>query len=273
MRFLKAYGILTSIFVLLVATVAILISKTEEPIDIEYTPAFQQHNADQWISGDVGSTTMRSTVETLGEVQFIEEGISVETIALGEQDDIDVNIDTRSEFEPSTVVYTVNDDSFTLDTHGRLMGVERSDDVLTLEYLDYDNQSISTFVSVTEESDIEYGQTVEIEFDGETLPASIDSIGYTAENNKVEVTLDTERGFLIGTRVDVVFVIDIFEPTTVIHEQFLHSDDEGSYVYLGDTKDKVLVTTGLSEGHYVEILSDQIVQGDTVYRRMGSYGE
>ncbi len=271
MRLLKVYGIIAGIFVLLIATVVILVSKTEEPIDIEYTPAFQQNDTDQWISGDVGAKTMRSTIKTVGEVEFVEDSLSVKSISLGDADEFEINIDTREEFVPNTVVYTVNDDDFSLDTYGRLIGVERSDNSVTIEYLDYDNQIISAFVSVEDESDIEYGQTVEVLFDDETISATIESIGYIAQNNKVEVTLDCEEGFLIGTRLDVVFVIDIFEPNTVIHEQFLHSDHEGPYVYLGNTQEKIRISTGATEGKYVEIISDQIAQGDKVYRRMGSY--
>jgi multidrug efflux pump subunit AcrA (membrane-fusion protein) len=123
------------------------------------------------------------------------------------------------------------------------------------------------------------GQEVKIVLDSfpdETLIGKIKSIAYAPETNevgtlyKIEVeftNLDlNNRMIRLGMTGDANFVLS--EKNDVLHVQneFLNSDSEGKYLYLGKAGNKVYVQTGLEGETNTEILSG-VNAGDTVFNQ------
>lgn len=140
----------------------------------------------------------------------------------------------------------------------------------------YDTAEIAVSVDELDIRSLAVGQNVSVTFDalpGQGVEGEITAIDPTGENDggstKYSVTVSVPRSedMLIGMTASVRRAVEERDDTVVIPAAALNEDASGVFVYTGYDKrsdeltDPVYVTTGLSDGEYVEILSG-ITDGD-----------
>lgn len=145
----------------------------------------------------------------------------------------------------------------------------------------YDTAEIAVSVDELDIRSLAVGQSVSVTFDalpGQGVEGEITAIDPTGENDggstKYSVTVSVPRSedMLTGMTASVRRAVEERDDTVVIPAAALNEDASGVFVYTGYDKrsdeltDPVYVTTGLSDGEYVEILSG-ISDGDGYYYR------
>ena len=140
----------------------------------------------------------------------------------------------------------------------------------------YDTAEIAVSVDELDIRSLAVGQSVSVTFDalpGQGVEGEITAIDPTGENDggstKYSVTVSVPRSedMLTGMTASVRRAVEERDDTVVIPAAALNEDASGVFVYTGYDKrsdeltDPVYVTTGLSDGEYVEILSG-ITDGD-----------
>ncbi len=140
----------------------------------------------------------------------------------------------------------------------------------------YDTAEIAVSVDELDIRSLAVGQNVSVTFDalpGQGVEGEITAIDPTGENDggstKYSVTVSVPRSedMLTGMTASVRRAVEERDDTVVIPAAALNEDASGVFVYTGYDKcsdeltDPVYVTTGLSDGEYVEILSG-ITDGD-----------
>ncbi len=145
----------------------------------------------------------------------------------------------------------------------------------------YDTAEIDVTVDELDIRSLAVGQSVSVTFDalpGQGVEGEITAIDPTGENDggstKYSVTVSVPRSedMLTGMTASVRRAVEERDDPVVIPAAALNEDASGVFVYTGYDKrsdeltDPVYVTTGLSDGEYVEILSG-ISVGDVYYYR------
>ena len=145
----------------------------------------------------------------------------------------------------------------------------------------YDTAEISVTVDELDIRSLAVGQSVDVTFDalpGQNVEGEITAIDPTGENDggstkySVTVTVPRSENMLTGMTASVRRAVEQRDNTIVIPAAALNEDATGVFVYTGYDKRNdeltkpVYVTTGLSDGNNVEILSG-IAEGDTYYYR------
>lgn len=140
----------------------------------------------------------------------------------------------------------------------------------------YDTAEIAVSVDELDIRSLAVGQSVSVTFDalpGQGVEGEITAIDPTGENDggstKYSVTVSVPRSedMLTGMTASVRRAVEERDDTVVIPAAALNEDATGVFVYTGYDKrsdeltDPVYITTGLSDGEYVEILSG-ITDGD-----------
>lgn len=122
------------------------------------------------------------------------------------------------------------------------------------------------------------GQSVSIVLDSyqdKELVGKVSYISYTPKpgeagtNYKVKVVLsnpDVDGEIVrIGMTGDAHFTLSEKDDALYVPTEFVKADIKGSYLKLGDPKNKTYVETGLENETTTEIISDKVKAGDTVY--------
>lgn len=145
----------------------------------------------------------------------------------------------------------------------------------------YDTAEIAVSVDELDIRSLAVGQNVSVTFDalpGHGVEGEITAIDPTGENDggstKYSVTVSVPRSedMLTGMTASIRRAVEECEDAVIIPAAALNEDASGVFVYTGYDKrsdeltDPVYVTTGLSDGTYVEILSG-ISVGDVYYYR------
>ncbi len=143
------------------------------------------------------------------------------------------------------------------------------------------NETMSISISVDETNilSIELGQevTVSVESIGDdTYSGTVSNIDTTASSGSgvttytVTITVDKVSGMMEGMTASASITIEGVENALILPESAVQNTSSTSYVYTsydettGELGDMVEVTTGLSNGSYIEII-DGLEEGDTVY--------
>ena len=150
------------------------------------------------------------------------------------------------------------------------------DETILCTLTPYDTAEIAVSVDELDIRSLAVGQSVSVTFDalpGQCVEGEITAIDPTGENDggstKYSVTVSVARSedMLTGMTASVRRAVEARDDTVVIPAAALNEDASGVFVYTGYDKrsdeltDPVYVTTGLSDGEYVEILSG-ITDGD-----------
>ena len=150
------------------------------------------------------------------------------------------------------------------------------DETILCTLTPYDTAEIAVSVDELDIRSLAVGQSVSVTFDalpGQGVEGEITAIDPTGENDggstKYSVTVSVPRSedMLTGMTASVRRAVEARDDTVVIPAAALNEDASGVFVYTGYDKrsdeltDPVYVTTGLSDGEYVEILSG-ISDGD-----------
>ena len=145
----------------------------------------------------------------------------------------------------------------------------------------YDTAEIAVTVDELDIGALAVGQSVGVTFDalpGQGVSGEISAIDPNGENGggstkyTVTVTVARSENMLTGMTATVRCALDEREDAVLIPAAALNEDADGTYVCTGydrrrdELTDPVYVTTGLSDGEYVEILSG-LTEGDTFYYR------
>ena len=155
------------------------------------------------------------------------------------------------------------------------------DETILCTLTPYDTAEIAVSVDELDIRSLAVGQNVSVTFDalpGQGVEGEITAIDPTGENDggstKYSVTVSVPRSedMLTGMTASVRRAVEERDDTVVIPAAALNEDASGVFVYTGYDKrsdeltDPVYVTTGLSDGESVEILSG-ISDGDGYYYR------
>lgn len=145
----------------------------------------------------------------------------------------------------------------------------------------YDTAEIDVTVDELDIRSLAVGQSVSVTFDalpGQGVEGEITAIAPTGENDggstKYSVTVSVARSedMLTGMTASIHRAVEECEDAVIIPAAALNEDASGVFVYTGYDKrsdeltDPVYVTTGLSDGESVEILSG-LAEGDGYYYR------
>ena len=142
-----------------------------------------------------------------------------------------------------------------------------------------DEVSISISVDEMDIRSIKEGQTAEITLDafpGQSFTGVVSNIRYNGTNSggstkyNVVVSMERQENMLSGMNASVAIQIEKAEGLVVIPLNALVEDETGLYVYTSYNEEKqefgnpVIVTTGLSDGINVEVLSG-LEEGNTYW--------
>lgn len=130
----------------------------------------------------------------------------------------------------------------------------------------------------TEVSDIKLGQKVIVILDSLTekeIETTVEFVSYTPKSGEVGTVYKVKLKFddidfstdvyRIGMSGDAKFILEENENVLYLPPKFVNSDSKGKYVRKGQTNNKVYVEVGLEGEERVEIISDEINEGDVVY--------
>ena len=133
-----------------------------------------------------------------------------------------------------------------------------------------DKLTISVTVDEMDILSVAVGQETDITLDafpGQSFTGSVSSVDYNGTNSggstkyTVNITMDRGEDMLDGMNASVSIIVDNTEGILLVPVEALVEDESGVYVYTqyNEKKEvfgnKVEVTTGVSDGTYVEILS------------------
>jgi HlyD family secretion protein len=94
-------------------------------------------------------------------------------------------------------------------------------------------------------------------------------VGVSGTTYKVKIIFSGEDAFKVSPRIgmtgDAKFVLSQKESTLFVPSEYVKSDTKGKYLKVGEPKNKTYVETGLESEERIEILSNNIKEGDTVY--------
>lgn len=142
------------------------------------------------------------------------------------------------------------------------------------EIVNPDTVYFSVSADQTEVVSLDIGEECEISldaFEGKKISGKIESISFTPDENesgtvyrvKVSVTGDIPS-FRIGMTGDATFIVREKENALYVSSKFIKSDENGSYVLVGENKEKRYIKTGLETEEDIEI-TEGINEGDVVY--------
>lgn len=93
--------------------------------------------------------------------------------------------------------------------------------------------------------------------------------GATGTNYKVKVVFDKNAFGEITPRIgmtgDAKFILSQKDSVLFVPTEFAKSDIKGKYIKVGSAKNKTYIETGLESEERIEIISDQVKEGDIVY--------
>ena len=217
--------------------------------------------------GTTADNTYRSTLETL------------QTSVDSAQEDLEEINDIIQNFEDF-----VGDGTIYAEGNGIVtqLGYEAGDDLensgVMVAFASPDEMTISVDVSQEDIVSLSLGDSVDIAFSAypdETWTGTITSITTTATSQyattvsyPVTVLVEGDTTKLYGgMTADITFVTDTRNDALYVSRKAIVKENDRTYVYVdGASGEKELteVTTGLSNGAYVEILSG-LSEGDTIY--------
>jgi HlyD family secretion protein len=126
--------------------------------------------------------------------------------------------------------------------------------------------------------DLHEGQKVVIvldSFSDEEFIGMVDFVGLTPIEGEVGTLYEVKVKFVgrefdltkvrIGMTGDAKFIIEEKADTLFIPINYVNSDKQGKYLYLGKGDDKVYVETGLESEDYIEVISDEISEGTIIH--------
>jgi HlyD family secretion protein len=79
----------------------------------------------------------------------------------------------------------------------------------------------------------------------------------------VELTLSSDARFLEGMNGNATILVDQADNVLIIPVEAINEDSSGAFVYVGSSREKTYITTGLSDGEYAEVASG-LSEGDVV---------
>ena len=79
----------------------------------------------------------------------------------------------------------------------------------------------------------------------------------------INLTLSPDSRFLSGMNGNATILVDQSDDSLIIPIEAINEDSTGVFVYVGTTREKTYITTGLSDGQYAEVLSG-LYEGDVV---------
>lgn len=130
----------------------------------------------------------------------------------------------------------------------------------------------------TEVADIKVGQKVIVILDSlldEEIQGTVEFISYTPKSEEVgtvykvklrfdDIDYDSEV-YRIGMSGDAKFILSEKENVLYLPPKFVSSDSKGKYVKKGKENNKTYVEVGLEGEERMEIISDEIKEGDVIY--------
>ncbi len=131
-------------------------------------------------------------------------------------------------------------------------------------------------VDQTEVNDIKKGNTAKIFLDAypdETVSGNISDISFSPKTDesgtvyKVKLLLaidNSQYKYRLGMTGDATFVTEKKVNALYLPVSFVKSDDEGSYVFINEKKEKKYIKTGIETDENIEIVSG-LSEGDTIY--------
>jgi len=131
-------------------------------------------------------------------------------------------------------------------------------------------------VDQTEVNDIKKGNTAKIFLDAypdETVSGNISDISFSPKTDesgtvyKVKLLLaidNSQYKYRLGMTGDATFVTEKKVNALYLPVSFVKSDDEGSYVFINEKKEKKYIKTGIETDENIEIVSG-LTEGDTIY--------
>ncbi len=217
--------------------------------------------------GTTADNTYRSTLETL------------QTSVDSAQEDLDEINEIIQNFEDFVGDGTIYAEGSGIVTQ---LGYEAGDDLensgVMVAFASSDEMTISVDVSQEDIVSLSLGDSMDIAFSAypdETWTGTITSITTTATSQyattvsyPVTVLVEGDTTKLYGgMTADITFVTDTRNDALYVSRKAIVKENDRTYVYVdgaGGEKELTEVTTGLSNGAYVEILSG-LSEGDTIY--------
>ena len=181
-----------------------------------------------------------------------------------------ITVKIGDEIKKGDVVAGGNGEEVKAQFDGKVIGIygEGNEECL-IKAINYSSLCISTQIGLDLIPQITSAERITVGIDGNSYDVFIREIGYTVENNAVEVVLSCPRGSFLGDPVHIDFVTDEIDNCLAIPRVFLYTMGKKHYVYKcsGEHIEKTFVEVGenfkLNDEEFIEIRSG-LVQGDTV---------
>lgn len=144
-----------------------------------------------------------------------------------------------------------------------------------IEILNPDTLYFQVTADQTELVDIKEGERVIIVLDtyaDEEITGVVDSIGYTPKTGETSIVyevkikfenLDNDK-YRVGMTGDVKFPLNQKDDVLYVDSDFIKTDKKGRYLLMDKNK-KVYVEMGLEGEDKVEVISDQVKEGELIY--------
>jgi len=130
----------------------------------------------------------------------------------------------------------------------------------------------------TEVADIKVGQKVIIILDSlsdKEIQGTVEFVSYTPKSGEVGTVYKIKLRFddidyntdvyRIGMTGDAKFILSENENVLYLPPKFVNSDKSGKYIRKGKENNKVYIEVGLEGEERIEIISDEIKEGDVIY--------
>lgn len=178
----------------------------------------------------------------------------------------DIKFVVGDRFSIGDVLYTMGDREFTSKDNGWISQIIHNKNRTIIEYIDFSDYYIYTFITQDEERLINQGTQVKIIGSNDLiLDGEIIYISPEIFDGELEVKIRYQGDFLPGSQVKLNFILEERKDVKLIEKEVLKRDERGTYLEKLSEEGlitRVYIDVGIEDENYIEILSNNVNLGD-----------
>ncbi len=129
------------------------------------------------------------------------------------------------------VIAAVDGTEIKLETDSRILDYTKSENTLTIQYLDYRAMWLEAYVPVNVYQNLNYESNLQVMLEGESYNGSIVWLDWQVNNGLVLVKIQSDADILPGTEVQVAIINRVYKDAVYIANSYIMEDNIGEYLY------------------------------------------
>lgn len=153
------------------------------------------------------------------------------TLEIPLRESYEIRIKKGENCKAGDVIAEADGTEIKLETDSRILDYTKSENTLTIQYLDYREMWLEAYVSVNVYQNLNYESDLQVMLEGESYNGNIVWLDWQVNNGLVLVKIQTDADILPGTEVQVAIINRIYEDVVYIANNYIMEDNIGEYLY------------------------------------------